>query len=386
MDKRLASKNIRTALVVSVIMLLIFALTFVAAPAQHLMAETRVSARLPGEHVHMPEPSLLPIVNAGALDAIIGLTISMVIVAIGLIVFLISTVIWIVKARPRAPREPRPSTTRAPGPMSRRPSGRGATGTRAGGGRRHRLRPGALRSGAAREPDPPRRSSAGEGVRCSGQRDNAAAPARCHRKAAIARTTCRLARRTVVIDTSHGQGVQHARPRGPASVISRSDVHGAQRRPALADAVREGSSQDAPSSGSSSARCRGRRGCRRLVAVDTIRWRKPPLTIAAAACSSDQSASATVLAVRWSGTQFVSWVSVAATRRARRAPAGSRLQPGSMTTAAPTLRSSIRQGGLRGQGRVPPSDHRAHPVAHLSGLNSVPALSLATFDASTTPA
>ncbi len=31
MDKRLARKNIRTALVVSVIMLLIFALTFVAA-------------------------------------------------------------------------------------------------------------------------------------------------------------------------------------------------------------------------------------------------------------------------------------------------------------------------------------------------------------------
>ncbi len=52
-----------------------------------------------GEHVHMPEPSLLPIVNAvGLALAIIGLTISMVIVAIGLIVFLVSTVIWIVKA------------------------------------------------------------------------------------------------------------------------------------------------------------------------------------------------------------------------------------------------------------------------------------------------
>ncbi len=47
----------------------------------------------------MPEPSLLPIVNAtGLAIAIIGLTISMVIVAIGMIVFLISTVMWVVKA------------------------------------------------------------------------------------------------------------------------------------------------------------------------------------------------------------------------------------------------------------------------------------------------
>ena len=53
-----------------------------------------------GEEIHMPSPSLLPIVNAfGISIAIIGLTISMVIVAIGLIVFLVSTAIWIGKAR-----------------------------------------------------------------------------------------------------------------------------------------------------------------------------------------------------------------------------------------------------------------------------------------------
>ena len=48
----------------------------------------------------MPSPSLLPVINAfGISIAIIGLTISMVIVAIGLIIFFVSTAIWIAKAR-----------------------------------------------------------------------------------------------------------------------------------------------------------------------------------------------------------------------------------------------------------------------------------------------
>ena len=47
----------------------------------------------------MPEPSLLPVVNAlGISLAIIGITIHMAIVAIGLATFLVSTIIWIVKA------------------------------------------------------------------------------------------------------------------------------------------------------------------------------------------------------------------------------------------------------------------------------------------------
>ncbi len=53
-----------------------------------------------GEEIHMPEPSLLPIVNAvGLALAIVAITISYVVVAIGLAIFFVSTVIWIVKAR-----------------------------------------------------------------------------------------------------------------------------------------------------------------------------------------------------------------------------------------------------------------------------------------------
>ena len=53
-----------------------------------------------GEQVHMPEPSLLPIVNAfGISIAIIGITVSMAVVVAGLLIFAISTIIWIVKAR-----------------------------------------------------------------------------------------------------------------------------------------------------------------------------------------------------------------------------------------------------------------------------------------------
>lgn len=53
-----------------------------------------------GEQVHMPEPSLLPILNAfGLAMAIVTVTISHVITALGLILFLVTTVIWIGKAR-----------------------------------------------------------------------------------------------------------------------------------------------------------------------------------------------------------------------------------------------------------------------------------------------
>jgi hypothetical protein len=53
-----------------------------------------------GEQIHMPEPSLLPIVNAvGVSLAIVGITISTFVTIIGLVIFAISTIIWIVKAR-----------------------------------------------------------------------------------------------------------------------------------------------------------------------------------------------------------------------------------------------------------------------------------------------
>lgn len=53
-----------------------------------------------GEHIHMPAPSLLPIINAAGLAlAIVGVTFSLVLTGLGLAIFLVSTVIWIGKAR-----------------------------------------------------------------------------------------------------------------------------------------------------------------------------------------------------------------------------------------------------------------------------------------------
>lgn len=65
------------------------------------MADERHSPAPPaGEHIHMPAPSLLPIVNAvGVSLAIVGVTLSLFVTALGLVIFGVSTVIWIVKAR-----------------------------------------------------------------------------------------------------------------------------------------------------------------------------------------------------------------------------------------------------------------------------------------------
>jgi uncharacterized membrane protein (DUF485 family) len=53
-----------------------------------------------GEEIHMPAASLLPIINAVGLSlAIVGVTLSVAVTVFGLAVFLISTAIWIVKAR-----------------------------------------------------------------------------------------------------------------------------------------------------------------------------------------------------------------------------------------------------------------------------------------------
>ena len=65
------------------------------------MAESEhIPASPVGEEIHMPAPSLLPIVNAAGLAlAIVAITLSWVVVGIGLAIFLVSTVIWIAKAR-----------------------------------------------------------------------------------------------------------------------------------------------------------------------------------------------------------------------------------------------------------------------------------------------
>ena len=53
-----------------------------------------------GEEVHMPEPSILPIINAAALAlTIVSLTLSWYTFALGLVVFLITTIRWIADVR-----------------------------------------------------------------------------------------------------------------------------------------------------------------------------------------------------------------------------------------------------------------------------------------------
>jgi hypothetical protein len=49
-----------------------------------------------GEHIHMPEPSALPLINAAALAiAIVSITISWWLVGAALAVFLVTTIRWI---------------------------------------------------------------------------------------------------------------------------------------------------------------------------------------------------------------------------------------------------------------------------------------------------
>lgn len=53
-----------------------------------------------GEEIHLPGPSLLPILNAAGLTlAILGITLGWVLLVVGLILFLVTTVIWIVSTK-----------------------------------------------------------------------------------------------------------------------------------------------------------------------------------------------------------------------------------------------------------------------------------------------
>ncbi len=53
-----------------------------------------------GEQIHLPNPSLLPVLNAIGLSiAIIGIPISLVVVVPGLVLFLVTALIWIRDAR-----------------------------------------------------------------------------------------------------------------------------------------------------------------------------------------------------------------------------------------------------------------------------------------------
>lgn len=53
-----------------------------------------------GEHIHLPEPSILPVLNAiGLAIAIIGIPISLVVVIPGLVLFLVTAAVWIRDAK-----------------------------------------------------------------------------------------------------------------------------------------------------------------------------------------------------------------------------------------------------------------------------------------------
>ena len=60
------------------------------------MSEIETSAPPAGEEIHLPGPSALPLVNAvGITLIVVGTTISRYFIAVGIIVFVISTAMWI---------------------------------------------------------------------------------------------------------------------------------------------------------------------------------------------------------------------------------------------------------------------------------------------------
>jgi hypothetical protein len=49
-----------------------------------------------GEEIHMPEPSIIPLINAAGLAlAIVSLTLTWYLVAVGLIIFVWTSIVWI---------------------------------------------------------------------------------------------------------------------------------------------------------------------------------------------------------------------------------------------------------------------------------------------------
>ncbi len=64
------------------------------------MAEPQKQAPPVGEEIHLPGPSLTPLLNAvGITLALVGLTTSNFIVAAGLLLFLVTTITWIIDVR-----------------------------------------------------------------------------------------------------------------------------------------------------------------------------------------------------------------------------------------------------------------------------------------------
>jgi hypothetical protein len=62
--------------------------------------EDRIDAPPAGEQIHMPAPSILPVLNAAGLaSAIVGITISSILVVGGLVLFVATAIVWIRGAR-----------------------------------------------------------------------------------------------------------------------------------------------------------------------------------------------------------------------------------------------------------------------------------------------
>jgi type IV secretory pathway TrbD component len=60
----------------------------------------RIPAPAVGEQIHMPAPSVLPLINSAALAlAIVGITLSWWLVGTGLLIFLVTTIRWIADTR-----------------------------------------------------------------------------------------------------------------------------------------------------------------------------------------------------------------------------------------------------------------------------------------------
>ena len=60
------------------------------------MAEREIEAPPVGEQIHMPAPSIIPLLNAvGVTIAIVGITVSRWLVIAGALLFLVTTIVWI---------------------------------------------------------------------------------------------------------------------------------------------------------------------------------------------------------------------------------------------------------------------------------------------------
>ena len=60
------------------------------------MADFETDAPPVGEELHLPNPSLVPLLNAiGAALALVGLTVTLIFTVAGLLLFLVTLVIWI---------------------------------------------------------------------------------------------------------------------------------------------------------------------------------------------------------------------------------------------------------------------------------------------------